>query len=125
MLMEIDGVRFEVEMYDCAAARDLLKALPQQISMSRWGDEFYGSLAGKVDPAGDPRRDVFEVGEVAFWPPGNALCIFFGPTPASRGTEPRMASPGVALGRIKGDASVFRSYGASLRNVKIHKNLPT
>jgi hypothetical protein len=119
MRIEIEGKRFEVELYDGAAVRDLRKSLPQQISMSRWGDEFYGSLAGKVDSAGDPVRDVFEVGEVAFWPPGNALCIFFGPTPASREGEPRMASPGVALGKIKGDASVFKGYGASLKNVKL------
>jgi len=119
MRIEIEGTLFEVELYDGAAVRDLRKSLPQQISMSRWGDEFYGSLARKVDSAGDPVRDVFEVGEVAFWPPGNALCIFFGPTPASREGEPRMASPGVPLGKIKGDASAFKGYGASLRNVKL------
>jgi len=119
MRIEIDGTSFEVELYGNAAAAGLLESLPQRISMSRWGDEFYGALAGKIDPAGDPLRDVFEVGEVAFWPPGNALCIFFGPTPASRGAEPRMASPGAALGKIKGDATVFKGYGQSLRNVRI------
>jgi hypothetical protein len=117
--MEIGTARFEVELYDAAAARDLLGSLPQRISMSRWGDEFYGTLARKVNYAGDPLRDVFAVGEIAYWPPGNALCIFFGPTPASREGEPRMASPGVALGKIKGDPSVFRSYGSSLPDVNL------
>jgi hypothetical protein len=121
MVMEINGTPFEVELYDGAAVRDLLKSLPQHISMSRWGDEFYGSLEKKVNCSGDPRRDVFAVGEVALWPDGNALCIFFGPTPASLGEEPRMASPGVALGKIKGDSSVFKSYGASLQNVKLSR----
>jgi uncharacterized protein len=121
MVIEINGTPFEVELYDGAAVRDLQKSLPQQISMSRWGDEFYGSLAKKVNCAGDPRRDVFAVGEVALWPDGNALCIFFGPTPASRGEEPRMASPGVALGKLKGDSAVFKNYGASLQNVKISR----
>jgi hypothetical protein len=119
MRIEIDGARFEVEMYDGAAARELLKILPQEISMSRWGDEFYGALGKKLDAAGDAVRDVFEVGEVAYWPPGNALCIFFGPTPASRRGEPRMASPGVALGKILGDATVLRSRGPSLRGVRL------
>ncbi|MEW6721204.1 MAG: cyclophilin-like fold protein [Thermodesulfobacteriota bacterium] len=119
MRIEVDGARFDVELYEGNAVRELMRFLPQRISMSRWGDEFYGALKGKIDPAGDPVRDVFEVGEVAFWPPGNALCIFFGPTPASRGTEPRMASPGVALGKIRGDATAFRRYGATLKNVEI------
>ncbi|MBP2676053.1 MAG: Cyclophilin-like family, partial [Deltaproteobacteria bacterium] len=52
MRIEIDGTSFEVELYDNAAARGLLESLPQRISMSRWGDEFYGALAGKIDPAG-------------------------------------------------------------------------
>ena len=119
MRLEIDGARFEVEMYDCAAARSLAGTLPQKISMSRWGDEFYGALAKKLDPGGDPVRDVFEVGEVAFWPPGNALCIFFGPTPASSNDEPRMASPGAPLGKIRGDATMLRSRGSSLRSVRL------
>jgi hypothetical protein len=119
MVIEIHGTPFEVELYEGTAVQELLKSLPQQISMSRWGDEFYGTLERKVNHAGDPLRDVFAVGEVALWPDGNALCIFFGPTPASRGTEPRMASPGVALGKIKGDPTVFKGYGSSLQDVKI------
>lgn len=119
MRIEVDGARFEVELYEGNVVRELRRILPQRISMSRWGDEFYGALPKKVDPGDDPVRDVFEIGEVAFWPPGNALCIFFGPTPASRGAEPRMASPGVALGKIRGDATAFRRYGASLRSVVI------
>jgi hypothetical protein len=119
MVIEIHGTQFEVEMYDNSAARSLLESLPQHISMSRWGDEFYGTLTRKVNYAGDPLQDVFAVGEIALWPDGNALCIFFGPTPASRGGEPRMASPGVALGKIKGNPSVLKSHGPSLQNVKI------
>jgi hypothetical protein len=119
MVIEIDDTRFEVTMYDTVAGRNLKKDLPQEISMSRWGDEFYGSLVRKVDCAGDALQDVFSVGEVALWPDGNALCIFFGPTPASRGTEPRMVSPGVALGKIEGDPSALRNFGATLRRVRI------
>ena len=114
LIMEINGKIFEVELNDNNAARDLVKTLPQQISMSRWGDEYYGSLQGKIDSA-DPRREVFEIGEVALWPSGNAFCVFFGPTPASQGSEPRMASPGVPFGKIKGDATALRGFGSSVK----------
>ncbi len=118
MIMEINGKTFEVELYDNAAVRDLVNSLPQKISMSRWGDEYYGTLAKRISSS-DPRQDVFAVGEVALWPSGNALCIFFGPTPASRGSEPRMASPGVPFGKIKGDTSALRGFASSLSGVAL------
>jgi hypothetical protein len=93
MIIETGKHTFEVELCGGDAARNLEKTLPQEISMSRWGDEFYGTLKEKVDSGADKLGDVFEIGDVALWPAGNALCIFFGPTPASEGTEPRMASP--------------------------------
>ncbi len=89
----------EATLGEGPAAKALADALPLAIPMSRWGDEYYGSLPVRL-PAGEARRDVFEVGELALWPDGNAFCIFFGPTPASHGDEPRMASPGIPLGRI-------------------------
>ncbi len=96
---------------DGPAARALAAALPVSLPMSRWGDEYYGSLPAKL-PAGEPRRDVYEVGELALWPDGNALCLFFGPTPASHGSEPRMASPGIPLGRVTSGVQGLASLGA-------------
>lgn len=107
--------RLEVELNDGKAAADLRSALPVTVDMTRWGDgEYYGALPVAI-ASGEKRRDVFEVGEVALWPEGNALCIFFGPTPVSRGSEPRMASPGIALGRVRQGSDVFASQGPSLR----------
>jgi len=119
MIIETEKGSFEVGLYDSETARELSKNLPQEISMYRWGDEFYGTLKKKVECRGESLRDVFEIGEVAIWPDGNALCIFFGPTPASRGEEPRMISPGAGVGKIKGDALLFRDFGTSLKNVKL------
>jgi len=109
-----DGTALEVELYEGPAAAKLQAALPLELSMSRWGDEYYGSLPVKL-PAGGKTRDVYEVGEVALWPPGNAFCIFFGPTPASHGDEPRMASPGIPLGRVVSGTSALKRLGESVR----------
>jgi uncharacterized protein len=49
------------------------------------------------------------VGELGYWPTGNAFCIFFGPTPASSADTPVAASPVNVLGRVIGDATVFRA----------------
>ncbi|MDR1509808.1 MAG: hypothetical protein LBS53_09230 [Synergistaceae bacterium] len=105
----INGTTWKVELYENKAVRNLMKSLPQTINMSSWGDEFYGRLQYPVAYGDDQQRVVFEIGEVALWPAGNSLCIFFGPTPASQGNEPRMASPGVPLGKISGDVREFLS----------------
>jgi len=46
------------------------------------------------------------VGDLAYWPPGQALCLFFGPTPASVGDEPRAASPANVVGRLENAATL-------------------
>jgi hypothetical protein len=104
-----------VELNEGKAAAQLAAALPVTFDMSRWGDgEYYGTLPVPI-AAGEKRREVFEIGEVALWPEGNAFCIFFGPTPASHGSEPRMASPGIPLGRVVSGAALFENAGAGLK----------
>lgn len=77
---------------DSPDTRDALEAaLPVEGRASRWGDELYFDCGVDV-PAEDAASEV-PVGAVAYWPQGNALCLFWGPTPASTGDEPRPASP--------------------------------
>jgi len=56
------------------------------------------------------------MGELGYWPPGHAFCIFFGRTPASRGEEIRAASAVNIIGNILGDPKVFRKakHGAKI-----------
>jgi hypothetical protein len=77
---------------EAPATRDALAAaLPLAGDATRWGDELY--VRTDVDvPAENPREEV-PVGALAYWPRGNAVCLFWGPTPASHGSEPRAASP--------------------------------
>ena len=104
-----------VELNDGEAAAQLRASLPLTVEMTRWGDgEYYGTLPVPL-ASKEKRRDVFEVGEVALWPDGNAFCIFFGPTPASRRDEPRMASPGIPLGRVVSGLEILRGLGATKR----------
>jgi len=73
-------------------------ALPLSGDARRWGDELYVSVPVDVDPE-DASAEV-PVGAVAYWPAGPALCLFWGPTPASSGGEPRAASPVTLVGRL-------------------------
>ena len=81
-------------------------ALPIEGKANRWGDEIYFSIP--VNVGLEEGQEVVSVGDVAYWPPGKAFCIFFGPTPASRGNEARAYSPVNVFAKIVGDASVFK-----------------
>ena len=94
------------ELADTSTAQAILDALPITGRASTWGDEIYFTIPINADE--EDARAVVEAGDIAYWPPGSALCIFFGPTPASRGNEIRPASPVNVVGRVRGDATVFR-----------------
>lgn len=82
-------------------------ALPLEARASTWGDEIYFSIP--VDCESEAPREVVEMGDLGYWPPGSAFCIFFGPTPASHGSEIRPASPVNVFGRVSGDATAFKA----------------
>lgn len=84
------------------------EALPLQGRINRWGDEVYFDIPVQVPEAADAHADM-KVGDLAYWPPGHAFCIFWGPTPASIGSEPRAASPVNVFGNIDDQPGDFES----------------
>ena len=65
--------------------------------------------------AAEAPREVVDAGDLGYWPPGRAFCIFFGPTPVSHGDESRPASPVNVVGKVAGDARVFKKVRAGTR----------
>lgn len=104
------------ELDDSETAAAILEALPIEGRGQRWGEEIYFEIPVEVEQAPDAREEV-EVGELGYWPPGRAFCIFFGPTPASRGSEPRAASPVNPIGRVLGSVQELGTVpsGAEVR----------
>ena len=114
--LTVDGNALTAELNDSETSTALLQQLPLTVTMSRWGEEYYGDIgdALSVSEAADA-RDEMAIGELAYWLPGNALCIFFGPTPASEGDEPRAASPVNPIGRITDSVAVLKGLGGTVR----------
>ena len=102
------SLEVQAQLNDGPTAKLLWEALPIEGRANRWGDEIYFSIPVKIGSEPGAQEDV-EVGDLGYWPPGHAFCIFFGPTPASSGNRPRAASPVNLLGRVSGDASRFRA----------------
>ncbi|OUW18685.1 MAG: hypothetical protein CBD18_02300 [Opitutales bacterium TMED158] len=108
MTIESGPHRLHASLSDSPTARKLLDALPLDGAANIWGDEIYFSVP--IEAALEPgASDELPPGSIAYWPPGNAFCIIWGPTPASHGDEPRFASPVNDLGRIDGDWSALSS----------------
>lgn len=87
-------------------AEAIWNALPIKSRANLWGDEIYFPTPVKLKQ--EKGREEFEIGSIAYWPPGCAICIFFGATPASIQDEPHSASPVNVFAKIIGDASIFK-----------------
>ncbi len=81
-------------------------ALPLEGTAERWGDEVYFEVPVELEE--ENAQEVVEEGDVAYWPPGRSICIFFGQTPASKGDEIRAYSPVNVFAKIEGDPKIFR-----------------
>lgn len=102
------GVTVTAGLNDSDTANAMWDALPITGRVQTWGDEIYFSIPVDVDEADDAEETV-EVGAIAYWPPGNALCLFWGPTPMSAPGEIRPASAVNVMGLIDGDPSLLAS----------------
>jgi hypothetical protein len=106
--IKIGDLRVVANLTESATAAAIWAALSLKATANRWGDEVYFEVPVHVDQAADAREEM-AVGELGFWPAGDAFCIFFGPTPVSAAGEPRAYSPVNPFGMIVGDATVLRA----------------
>tara|TARA_B100000809_G_scaffold229359_1_gene242967 strand:+ start:145 stop:519 length:375 start_codon:yes stop_codon:yes gene_type:complete len=104
--LRVGDLEFEAQLNESETAQAIYDALPIECIGSRWGDEYYSRIDVQMTEASDSRSEM-AVGELAYWPPGTAFCVFFGPTPASFGDEPRAASPVNPIGHISEDCSAL------------------
>lgn len=96
---------------DNATADAIWQALPITARASTWGDEIYFGIPVYLQEAEDA-QEVVAMGDLGYWPPGHALCIFFGRTPMSRGNEIRPASEVNVWGHVEGDATIFKKVAS-------------
>jgi hypothetical protein len=108
IIIQTERLKMEAELNDSPSSEKIWESLPIEGQANRWGDEIYFSIPIRLGADLGAREDV-DVGELGYWPQGNAFCIFFGPTPVSIGDQPRAYSPVNILGKVSGDATRFRA----------------
>ncbi len=104
------SVVVDAELNDTDTAGAIWEVLPIQANGDTWGDEIYFRIS--VENGVENGQEVVELGDLGYWPPGSAFCLFFGPTPASEGNEIRPASKVTVIGKIKGDSTVLTSVSS-------------
>ena len=113
MRVSAGDVSVVAALNDSPTAGLLWEALPVTGRAQTWGDEIYFSIPVEAEED-ETAAETVEMGAVGYWPPGHALCLFFGPTPMSRGDEIRPASAVNVLGQIEGDATVLKRVAAGV-----------
>ncbi|MEC8890638.1 MAG: cyclophilin-like fold protein [Chloroflexota bacterium] len=108
IIISTEKLRREAILTEGSSADMFWNALPLTGRANTWGDEIYFNVNLQMQLDSNA-SDIVESGNIAFWPPGSAFCIFFGRTPASLGDEVRAASAVNVLGKIDGDEREFRS----------------
>ena len=117
---QASGGSFDGMLDGEAISKQIIGCLPIQATVMRWGDEIYFDVPAKTANT-KPTRKV-SVGDIAYWPEGPCLCIFFGKTPASKGDEPRPASDVTIIGHTDAPVALLRAIKESTAiSVEAHK----
>ena len=87
------------DTYSPKTVSDFLKNLPFTVDLNVWGNEIYTSTSPISQPEENAKSPV-ELNDVAYWPTGKAICLFYGPTPIGNSGEITPASPVNIIGKI-------------------------
>ena len=115
----IDGIAVAAQLNDTETALKIIENLPIETDFNTWGDEIYFGIP--VTAGLEDGREIVEKGDLGYWPPGNAFCIFYGATPGSTEDEIRPASPVTVVGRVLDDVTLFSKLAKRATVVRIEK----
>jgi len=101
IIIRADTLSLRAKLNDTETAKKVFDSLPITGTVNTWGEEIYITTLIKAGP--ENPQGVVEIGDIGYWPPGSAVCLFFGKTPASKGDEIRPASPVNIIGKIMED----------------------
>ena len=113
------GKEITAELNDSDTALAIAAQLPIEADFTTWGDEIYFSIP--VTMGSENAKEVVEIGELGYWPPGNAFCIFYGATPGSTEDEIRPASPVNPIGKVIDDPKKFKKLAIKGSHIKLTK----
>jgi len=111
---KVEDIEFEGELNNSKTSKAIYDKLPLEAIVDTWGDEIYFDIGLKLLKE-HPTVKV-DIGDIAYWPQGSSMCIFFGPTPISKDETPKPASEVNLIGRTNCPKEV-------LKNIKVGQTI--
>jgi hypothetical protein len=105
---DLDDEIVRIELDDSLSPKTfkaILDNLPAEVSINKWGEELYTDRTTIAAEQEDSARTEVNELDVAYWPEGKALCLFYGPTPISENGKILAYSPVNIVGKIVGSSS--------------------
>ena len=100
--IKVSNMSIMLELDDTCSPKtvaNFIEKLPFTVDLNVWGDEIYTSESPVIQPEENPKSPV-HLNDVAYWPTGKAICLFYGPTPIGNPGDITPASPVNILGKI-------------------------
>jgi hypothetical protein len=123
IVINVNTIEVIAELNETKTADAIWEALPIKGKVNLWGDEIYFSIP--VDIELESGQELVSIGDLGYWPPGRAFCIFFGSTPVSQGDEIRPASAVTVFGKVIGDTRLFSQVASGTEiSIDMETNSP-
>jgi len=119
IVIKVGRLEARAELNETATAGAIWQALPIEGSANTWGEEIYFRIPVSQNLETNA-RELVQLGDLGYWPQGEAFCIFFGATPISEPGEIRPASAVNIVGQLLDDPKGFLSV-ASGTSVRIER----
>jgi hypothetical protein len=108
--IRVGPIELKAALNNTHTARKIAGIIPLKSPFNTWGDEIYFPIPVEAELEASAQEEV-QIGDLGYWPAGNAFCIFFGPTPLSRDGRIIPASAVNIIGKITEDATRLREAG--------------
>jgi uncharacterized protein len=107
IILKTIKVSMEAELNSSGISSMIYDKLPIKARVNTWGDEIYFPIPVKT--LNENSVSSVKIGDIAYWPPSNCFCIFFGKTPVSTENEIRPASEVTLLGKLSGNPEEWKA----------------
>ena len=101
----------------------IISSLPISLTVNRWGDELYSDEL-PVKAVEENGKTIVNLLDVAYWPEGSALCLFYGPTPISKDAQIKPYSAVNVIGKILTMPANLEEFLSSIESSHVKKKVP-